>query len=148
MDLFELVDTIAIKNEEANQALAETSQQGEKTQSKLASAFSTVGKGAAVVGKAVGTGMIVAGTAMGGLIAKSTNLAGELEQNMGGSEQVFGQYAGKMQDTAKNAFGNMGLSTSDYLATANKMGALFQGAGFSIEESMGLSSSAMQRRLM
>ena len=64
---------------------------------------------------------------------------------MGGSEAVFAQYADKMQAKAKEAFSNMGLSTSDYLATANKMGALFQGSGFSIEESMTLSSDAMQR---
>jgi hypothetical protein len=145
MDLFELVGTIAIKNSEANQALDETSEKGVKTQSKLSKAFSAVGKGAAVVGKAVGTGLVVAGTAMTGLTVKALNLSGDLEQNMGGSEQVFGKYAAKMQETAKNAFSNMGLSTSDFLGTANKMGALFQGAGFSIEESSGLASDAMQR---
>jgi phage-related protein len=64
---------------------------------------------------------------------------------MGGSEAVFGKYATNMQNKAKEAFSQMGLSTSDYLATANKMGSLFQGAGFSIEESMDLSSGAMQR---
>lgn len=145
MDLFELVGTIAIKNSEANQALDETSQKGEKTESKLGKAFSAVGKGAAVVGKAIGVGLAAGGTAMAGLTVKALNLSGELEQNMGGSEQVFKEYAGKMQDTAKDAFQNMGLSTSDFLGTANKMGALFQGAGFSIEESSGLASDAMQR---
>jgi phage-related protein len=39
----------------------------------------------------------------------------------------------------------MGLSTSDFLGTANKMGALFQGAGFTIEESSNLAAEAMQR---
>ena len=145
MDLFELVGTIAIKNNDANQALDETSQKGEKTESKLGKAFSAVGKGAAVVGKAIGVGLAAGGTAMAGLTVKALNLSGELEQNMGGSEQVFKEYAGKMQDTAKDAFQNMGLSTSDFLGTANKMGALFQGAGFSIEESSGLASDAMQR---
>lgn len=145
MDLFELVGTIAIKNADANRALDETSEKGHQTQSKLSKAFSAVGRGAAVVGKAVGAGLVVAGTAMTGLTVKALNLSGELEQNMGGSEQVFGKYAGKMQETAKNAFQNMGLSTSDFLGTANKMGALFQGAGFSIQESSDLSASAMQR---
>ena len=145
MTLFELIGTIAIKNSEANKALDETSTKGQQTQSKLSKAFSAVGKGAAVVGKAVGTGLVVAGGAMAGLTVKALNLSGELEQNMGGSEQVFGKYAGKMQETAKNAFSNMGLSTADFLGTANKMGALFQGAGFSIQESSDLSASAMQR---
>lgn len=145
MDLFELVGTIAIKNNDANEALDETSEKGEKTESKLGKAFGTIGKGALAVGKTIMTGLAVGGAAMGALTVKALNLSGELEQNMGGSEAVFKEYAGKMQDTAKDAFQNMGLSTSDFLATANKMGALFQGAGFSIEESSNLASDAMQR---
>ena len=145
MTLFELLGTIAIKNSEANKALDETSQKGESTKSKLTSALSKVGSVAATAGKAVATGLAAGGAAMATLTVKALNLSGELEQNMGGSEAVFKEYAGSMQETARSAFENMGLSTSDYLATANKMGALFQGAGFSIEESMNLSSDAMQR---
>ena len=145
LDLFKLLGTIEVDNSKANQALDETSDKGSQTQSKLSKAFGAVGKGAAAVGKTVVTGLAVAGTAMVGLTVKALNMSGELEQNMGGSEAVFGQHADKMQAKAKEAFSNMGLSTSDYLATANKMGALFQGAGFSIEESMNLSSDAMQR---
>lgn len=145
MELFKLFGKIEIDNSDANKALDDTSNKGSQTQSKLSGALSKVGKGAAVVGKGIATGLAVGGTAFAGLTAKALSASGELEQNMGGSEQVFGKYAGKMQDTAKSAFSNMGLSTSAHLATANKMGALFQGAGFSIEESMGLSSDAMQR---
>lgn len=39
----------------------------------------------------------------------------------------------------------MGLSASGFLATANKMGALFQGVGFDIKESADISAKAMQR---
>lgn len=145
MELFKLLGTIAIDNSDANAALDETSQKGQQTQSKLSKAFSGIGKGAAVVGKAVGGALVAAGTAMGGLTIKALNLSGELEQNMGGSEAVFAEYAGKMQKTAQSAFENMGLSTSDFLGTANKMGALFQGAGFSIEESSNLAADSMQR---
>ena len=145
MELFKLHGTIDVDNKSANNALDETSKKGQETQGKLSKFFSGIGKGAAVVGKAVGTGLAVGGAAMGALTVKAMNLGGELEQNMGGSEAVFKEYAGKMQDTAKTAFSNMGLSTSDFLATANKMGALFQGAGFDIEESSDLASSAMQR---
>lgn len=145
MELFRLHGIIEVDNKNANQALDETSKKGKETESKLGKFFSGIGKGAVVVGKAVGAGLAAGGAAMGTLTVKAMNLGGELEQNMGGSEAVFKEYAGSMQETAKTAFSNMGLSTSDYLATANKMGALFQGAGFSIEESMNLSSSAMQR---
>ena len=145
MELFKLLGKIAVDNSDANKALDETSQKGEKTESKLGKAFGAVGKGAVAVGKTVATGLAVGATAFAGLTAKALSAGGELEQNMGGSEAVFKQYAGKMQDTAKKAFSNMGLSTSDFLGTANKMGALFQGAGFSIKESSELSASAMQR---
>lgn len=145
MTLFELLGVIAIKNRDANNALDETQQKGQETESKLSKTFTAVGKGAAAVGKAVATGLAVGGAAMAGLTVKALNLSGELEQNMGGSEAVFGEYAGKMQEKAKSAFESMGLSTSNYLATANKMGALFQGAGFETEEAMNLSSDAMQR---
>ena len=146
MDLFKLVGKLSIEGvEEANKSIDGVTDKGEKAQGKLSKAFSAVGKGAAVVGKTIGTGLAVGGAAMGALTVKALNLGGELEQNMGGSEAVFKNYAGKMQETAKTAFSEMGLSTSDFLATANKMGALFQGAGFSIKESSDLSASAMQR---
>lgn len=145
MDLFKLQGVVEIDTGNAKSQLSDVSNTGQQTQSKLGKVFSGIGKGAAVVGKAIGTGLMVGGTAMAGLTKKSLDAVGELQQNMGGSEAVFAQYARNMQDTAKKAFSSMGLSTSDYLATANKMGSLFQGAGFSIEESMNLSSGAMQR---
>lgn len=73
-----------------------------------------------------------------------TNFA-ELEQNLGGSEAVFNQYAETVQRTAEKAYATMGTSESEYLATANKMGALFQGSGLSVERSMELTTQAMQR---
>lgn len=91
------------------------------------------------------SGAAATAAAGGAMLVKSMNLAGDLEQNLGGSEAVFEQYASGLQKTAKDAYKNMGLSTSDYLATANKMGSLFQGAGFDVKQSMDLSSSAMQR---
>lgn len=145
MDLFKLLGTIAIDNKDANKALDDTSQKGENTESKLSGAFSKIGQGAIAAGKVIATGLAAGATAMGTLTVKALNLSGELEQNMGGSEAVFKKYAENVQSIAKEAFSNMGLSTSDYLATANKMGALFQGAGFSIKESMDISSEAMQR---
>lgn len=145
MELFKLLGTIAIENAEAIEALDETSKKGSQTESKLSRAFSSIGRGAAAAGKAIAGGLAVGAAAMAGLTAKALQLTGDLEQNMGGSEAVFGKYAGEMQQKAKEAFSKMGLSTSDYLATANKMGSLFQGAGFTVEESMKLSSDSMQR---
>jgi len=142
----------------------------EKTGSKLGKVFGAIGKGAAVVGKGILVGLGAAATGMGVLTAKALGLSGELEQNMGGAEAVFGDLGetiGEMSTTiitgydeatgkaitatkdletvSKDAYKNMGLSQSDYLATANKMGALFKGAGFETQEALNLSSQAMQR---
>ena len=39
----------------------------------------------------------------------------------------------------------MGVAQSEYLATANKMGSLFQGSGLSQQRSLELTTKAMQR---
>lgn len=119
--------------------------------------------------KGVGTAVAAVGTGLTALITKATMAAGELEQNIGGAESVFGELGdtisemttvmqtydkelgqvvtstASLEDVAQSAFKNMGLSTSDFLATANKMGALFQGSGFTAQESLDLSAKAMQR---
>ena len=46
-------------------------------------------------------GATATATAGGVALVKSMNLAGDLEQNLGGSEAVFGQYASSLQNTAK-----------------------------------------------
>lgn len=95
--------------------------------------------------KAIATSVGVASTAIAGLIGKAVTMAGDLEQQIGGTEAVFGEFASTVQDKAAKAFDQMGLSANDFMETANKMGALMQGSGLSIEESMNLSTEAMQR---
>ena len=170
MELFKLLGTIAIDNAEANKALQKTSQEGSKTESKLGKVFGSIGRSAAAAGKAIATGLAVGATAMAGLTVKALQLSGDLEQNLGGAEAVFkdlgdsidqmsttiitgyDEATGKaitattnLETVSKEAYKNMGLSQSDYLATANKMGALFKGAGFDTQESLDLASQAMQR---
>lgn len=70
---------------------------------------------------------------------------GELEQNLGGSAAVFGSYADAVVEKSKEAYKNMGVAQSEYLATANKMGSLFQGSGLSQQRSLELTTKAMQR---
>lgn len=95
--------------------------------------------------KAIATSVGVVSTALAGLVMKSVNMAGELEQQIGGTEAVFGEFAATVQDKAAKAFDQMGISANDFMATANKMGALMQGSGISVEKSMDLSTKAMQR---
>lgn len=87
----------------------------------------------------------IATLGVGAMLKKVVTAAGELEQNIGGSSAVFGNFAQSLQQSASQAYRTMGLSQSEYLATANKMGALFQGSGFSIAQSVDMTTSAMQR---
>ena len=90
---------------------------------------------------AAGIGAVVVKTAKA---AMSQGAA--LEQNIGGSYAVFGEKLyGTLEKQATQAYRNMGLSASDYYATANKMGSLFQGSGISQQKSLELTTAAMQR---
>lgn len=112
---------------------------------KATSALGKVGSVAKATGKAILAGVGAGATAMVALTKQALDASGELEQNMGGASAVFGEHADAMVAKAGEAFSKLGLSASDYLATANKMGALFQGSGFGIEESATIASDAMQR---
>lgn len=90
---------------------------------------------------AAGIGAAVARTAKAALTQGA-----ELEQNIGGAYAVFGdKLYGDLESKATQAYKNMGLSASDYYATANKMGSLFQGSGLSQQKSLELTTNAMQR---
>lgn len=109
---------------------------------KKASAFGGVFK---KVGVAIAGVAVAAGAAAVKLTKEVISSFGELEQNLGGSVAVFGDYATEIQKVAESAYKQMGASQSEYLATANKIGALFQGAGLTQERSVELTTQAMQR---
>lgn len=88
---------------------------------------------------------VIAAAGIGLAIKQAIDAGGELQQNLGGTEAVFGDFAASIQETAGQAYKNMGMSASEYMATANKMGSLFQGSGLSQQRSLELTSAAMQR---
>jgi len=108
----------------------------------------TAGKkaGQGFIGK-FGKALVAAGAvkAVTDFFKASVKQGAELQQNIGGVSAVFGKAATDITSRAKQAYKNMGLSASEYMATANKMGALFQGSGLSQVDSMKLTTKAMQR---
>ena len=114
----------------------------ESFQSKSNRTFETISSGFQKAGTALTAGLTAPTIAGIGAVVKS--YAG-LEQNLGGTEAVFGSFAKTVQNDAKSAYKNMGLSASDYMATANKMGSLFQGSGIDQQRSLDLTSKAMKR---
>jgi len=121
--------------------LEESADAAEKSSDK----FKSLGTVLKTVGTAMGTVVVAAGAAAIKLGTEVVQQFGELEQNLGGSVAVFGDYAAEIQKAGEDAYRNLGLSQSEYLATANKMGALFQGSGLDQQKSLDLTTQAMQR---
>lgn len=107
--------------------------------------FEALGTALKATGVAIAAVAAAAGAAALAMTKEVVQSFGELEQNLGGSEAVFGEYAASIQKTGEDAYKNLGVSQSDYLATANKMGALFQGSGVEQQKSLELTEQAMQR---
>lgn len=129
----------------AGPATAALGDEVEKNSGPFQNAIGKLGGFAKAGGVAIAAGM-AAGAA--GIAALTTNMlkqGAELEQQLGGSEAVFGEFATTIQEQAKSAFKNAGLSQNEFLQGANKMGSLFQGAGFDVQASMKMSGESMQR---
>jgi hypothetical protein len=109
------------------------------------SALGKLGGFAKAGGVAIAAGLAAGATGLIVLTQKAIMAQAELEQQIGGSEAVFGEYAKTIQEKAAGAFKTAGLSQQEFLQGANKMGSLFQGAGFSVQQSMEMSSQSMQR---
>lgn len=120
------------KIRQINTQLNQMKKQSEKTSDSVMDTFRKLASGLSALG-------------FGAMIKNAISLAGDLEQNIGGSESVFKNYAGTIQKTAETAASSLGLSQSKYLATATKMGALFQGSGFSVAQSADMVTQSIQR---
>ncbi len=113
--------------------------------SPVQGAMSKLGGVAKAGGLAIGAGIAAGALGIAALTKKMALSGAELEQQLGGSEAVFREYAADIQNVALNAYKNMGLSQNEFLAGANKMGSLYQGAGISVKDSMQMSADSIQR---
>ncbi len=109
------------------------------------SAIRGLGKIAKVGGIAIASGLAVGIAGLAALTAKAVMSGAELEQQLGGSEVVFGEFAEAIQAKSKTAFKEAGLSQAEFLQGANKMGSLFKGSGLTMEQSMEATTAAIQR---
>lgn len=126
---------------ETKGALAETTPAWQRGAEMIGNFAKAAGQAAVEAGKA----MIAVGKSAFDMGMKVVDSFGELEQNLGGAEAVFGDHADKLIKTSESAYKTMGMAQSDQLAYANKIGALFQGAGIEQERALDLTTSAMQR---
>ena len=133
----------------AKESLDKVGDVGEKIGSGIKKGAEVAIKALAALGAAAATATVAAV----GAISKSVFDLGkqvvtqfaDYEQALGGSEAVFGEYAKTIQNAAQESWRTMGTTEEQFLASANKVGALFQGTGVSVERSAELTSQAMTR---
>ena len=135
------MDDVSDASSDMGKDIDKSGESAEKSEKKFDKFKDTLSK----VGKAVSAVAAAAGAAAVKLGKEVVEAFGELEQNLGGADAVFGEYADSLVKKSETAYKRMGTSQSEYLATANKMGALFQGSGVSQQRSLELTTNAMQR---
>lgn len=129
----------------AGPATAALGDEVDKNSGPFQAALGKLGGFAKGAGIAIAGGMLAGAAGLAALSKQALMSGAELEQNLGGAEAVFGEFHKKLENDALTAYKNMGLSQNEFLAGANKMGSLFQGAGFSVQDSMKMSTESMQR---
>lgn len=142
MKLFELFATLSLDTREFERNMRSATRQGSgfagTMERQLTAGTVALGNLAADAAKSVAR-------AVTGIVRDAFSFTGELEQNIGGAEAVFKDFSDNIQANAQTAYKTAGLSVSDYLAEANKMGSLMQGMGFTVGESFDMSVQWMQR---
>lgn len=137
-DAGEDADALAEDVDSAEEDVEELGKESEKTGDKLKNALAA---GARIAAAA----LAAAGAAAATLFVSVVKGYGEFEQALGGTEAVFGEFAGQVQDSAKTAYRTLGLSQTEYMNSINKMGQLLQGAGIDTGRAYELANSSMIR---
>lgn len=99
---------------------------------RLGGAAKRIAKSGALAGAAMGA------AAIAGMV-KSTGHASDLEEALNKSNELFGTSAGVMEDWAKGAASNLGLSTEAALDGASGIGAMLRPMGFAADEAAAMS---------
>ena len=108
LDVFKLLGTIAIENDQALQALDDTSNKADDTSGKVNDAFSKIGSVALGIGKAV----VGAGMALGGAWLAAIEGTREYRAQMGLLDSAF-QAAGHSSSEAKNTYSDLNAVLGD-----------------------------------
>lgn len=140
--LFTLAAVLTLETAKFTRGIRNAANEGKNFASSLQSKLSA---GTVAMGNLISSTVKATATGLKNLTNQALQVTGDVEQALGGSEAVFGKWAGDIQEKAKTAFREAGLSAGEYLDTANRMGSLLQGSGFTTVESFDMSAKAMQR---
>ena len=108
MDVFKLLGTIAIENEQAIQALDDTSNKADDTSNRMNDSFGKIGTVALGIGKAV----VAAGAAIGGAWIAAIEGTREYRAQMGLLDSAF-QASGHSSTEAKNTYSALNAVLGD-----------------------------------
>ena len=108
MELFKLVGTVIINNQEANEALAETADTAEKTGKETESTFGKISKAAGGIVKAIAG----AGVSLGGAWLAAIEGSREYRTEMGKLDSAF-QTAGHSSEVAKKTYSDLNAVLGD-----------------------------------
>lgn len=135
-DIFKLVGSIVIKNEEANKAIDDTKGKAEGLKGALDNTGTSTDTLSGKIGEksAFGTAAVFMGTMLSNMAtyaaSLATNLAkagigfaSDMEQNIGGVETLFGDAAGTVFDNADKAYKTAGMSANEYMETITSFAA-------------------------
>ena len=135
-EVFKLLGSIVIKNEEANTAIDETTQKAKDlgdeldnagtsadTMSGKIDANSKFGTAAVFMGNMLTTLATEAGKLVTNLAKAGIGLASDMEQNIGGVETLFGGASETVFKNADNAYKTAGMSANKYMETVTAFAA-------------------------
>ena len=108
MELFKLFGTIAVENEQANRAIADTSSNAEDASNKTTEAFQKIGHAAGTIVKGIAT----AGVALGGAWIAAIESTREYRTEMGKLDTAF-QVAGHSSESAKQTYSELNAVLGD-----------------------------------
>ena len=92
------------------------------------------------VTKQIGKFSVAAGAAFAGLGAKSIGLAVDFEESLSKANQIFGSAAKGIEDAAKSAATEVGLSRAELLEASSSFGVFGKAAGLTGDELSGFAS--------
>lgn len=108
MELFRILGTIAVDNEQANRAIADTASNAEEGSNKTSEAFQKIGRAAGTIVK----GIAVAGAALGGAWIAAIEGTREYRTEMGKLDTAF-QVAGHSSEAAKQTYSELNAVLGD-----------------------------------
>ena len=112
--------------------------------SKVTSGLKKVGDIASEVAKKVAQVTSVIGTALAGVVVKSVQSYGEIEQSIGGVETLFKDSADTVISNSKKAYETAGMSANQYMETVTSFSAsLLQGLGGDTEKAAKVADMAL-----